>query len=257
MEYVEAEGNTIDEAIERALAELGVSRDRAEIEILSGTTKGLFGLGGRKARVRASVRPALTLGSDPALATARAASAPAAEPAAPSSLPPAAPVAAAVLEQARAVLQEIVTRIGSAAQVTVGGTAAEPVLTIGGDPSGLLIGRHGQTLDALEYLVNRIILHEEGASSRITVDCEQYRVRRRQTLEEMARRLAARARSQGRPVTLDPMNPRDRRIVHLALQNDPGLTTRSTGEGYLRKLVIIPQGARRRGGRGAPRPASD
>ena len=116
-----------------------------------------------------------------------------------------------------------------------------------------MIGRRGQTLDALEYLVNRIVARSEDApASRIMVDVEGYRERRREYLNELARRLAEKAKQTGRSVTLNPMSPRDRRVVHLALQNDTSVETRSQGQGYYRKMLILP-GARR-GNR--PSPAS-
>lgn len=250
MDYIEAEGNSIDEAIERALERLGVPREKAEIEILSNATRGLFGLGGRRAKVRAMLRTAVAV--EPAPAAGRPVSAPAelARPKPPSepTPPPAPPEAAATdsasLDHARTVLQELVRLMGSDARVEVAGDADGPRLTILGDASGVLIGRRGQTLDALEYLVNRVAAREEDHPGRIMVDSQNYRDRRRQALEDLARRLADRARSRGKPVTLNPMSPRDRRIVHLTLQNDRSLVTRSSGKGYFRRLVIIPEGER-------------
>lgn len=301
MEYVEAEGNSIDEAIARALELLGVSRDKVDVDILSNATRGLFGFGGRRAKVRATVRRRLavdatssTTDASPAATEApgragahRAAAEPRRSPApvpiTPSAAPPtrrarpsrgpatprtknerrpehrvpsppaeahdAAPVDPAALERARTILTELVRLLGSDATVE---RASEPDgvhLVIRGDPSGVLIGRRGQTLDAIEYLLNRIMAHEDdGGSARLVVDAEGYRQRRRQALEELARRVAERARRRGKPVTLNPMSPRDRRIVHLALQDDPDLTTRSAGSGFYRKVVIVPDGgaARRR-----------
>jgi spoIIIJ-associated protein len=106
----------------------------------------------------------------------------------------------------------------------------------------MIIGRRGQTLDALEHLVNRIVLRDEAdAGVRIALDVEGYRERRQESLEQLARRLAAKARETGRAVTLNPMSPRDRRIVHLALESDPGVSTASEGEGHYRRLVIAPR----------------
>jgi spoIIIJ-associated protein len=141
-------------------------------------------------------------------------------------------------------LAELITLIGI--EATVEGVTDElgPRLLINGDTSGMLIGRRGQTLDALEYLANRIVAREDESAGRIVVDSQNYRDRRRQSLEDLARRLAERARRRGKTVTLNPMSPRDRRIVHLALQNEPTLTTRSAGKGYFRKLLIIPEGDR-------------
>jgi len=265
MESVEAEGHSIDEAIAQALQRLGVSRDRVEIEILANATRGILGLGGRRAKVRATVRRPLSLTPShspaPAPAPRPASAQPPPRPARPRSAPPpraaqpsrpqpaaeVPPVDDAMLERARTVLADVVRLCGIEASVVIVSDEAGARLVIEGDPGGLLIGRHGQTLDALEYLINRVVAHEDDATGRLMVDAQDYRARRRQSLEELALRPAERARRRGKPVTLEPMSPRDRRIVHLALQTDPGLTTRSAGSGYYRKLVIIPAGARRAG----------
>jgi spoIIIJ-associated protein len=139
--------------------------------------------------------------------------------------------------------------MGSDARVEVAGGPDGDRLTLVGDVSGMLIGRRGQTLDALEYLVNRIVAREDDHSGRLVVDSQDYRGRRRQALEDLAHRLADRARRRGKTVTLNPMSPRDRRIIHLALQDDRSLVTRSSGQGYFRKLLIIPEGAEQRGER--------
>ncbi|MGH7787013.1 MAG: protein jag, partial [Candidatus Binatia bacterium] len=156
------------------------------------------------------------------------------------------PLDPATLERGRVALAEIVRLSAVEAQVAIADDADGPRLVIDGDPNGILIGRRGQTLDALEYLINRIVAQDEDAPSRLIVDAQGYRARRRQSLEEMARRLAERARTRGKPVTLSPMSPRDRRVVHLVLQGDPTLKTHSAGTGYYRKLVIVPAGAPRR-----------
>jgi spoIIIJ-associated protein len=294
MDYVEAEGSTIDAAIERALEQLGVAREKAEIEILCNASRGLFGIGGRKARVRASPRREIDLGEGepvaaeppPAPRSAQKITAPAfardslpeapvtpglPRPPAKSSpgdsvgtasgpeitaeeisaeepaterggleQPPGSAPGGATLERARAVLEEIVGLMQVEAQVAL---ADDGQLMISGDKRGMLIGRRGQTLDALEYLVNRIIAREE-LPGRVGIDAEDYRERRRGSLEGLAQRLAERVRRRGRPVSLNPMSPRDRRIIHLALQGDPSLVTRSTGDGYYRRLVIAPAGSR-------------
>ncbi len=252
MDYVEVEGKSIDEAIERALERLGIERDKAEIEIVSDATKGLFGIGGRKAKVRATLRAPLRLeaaGSGRAARTVssrRETSDMRTAAHAPRNPEAAGEQAESTgLDQARAMLQEIVQLIGAEATVDVAHDRDGPCLLIHGDESAVLIGRRGQTLDALEYLVNRIVAREEDQTGRIAVDSENYRERRRKSLEDLAHRLADRARLRGKPVTLNPLSPRDRRIVHLALQSDRSLTTRSSGKGYFRKLLIIP--ADRRG----------
>ena len=125
-------------------------------------------------------------------------------------------------------------------------------MEIKGDGSGILIGRHGQTLDALEYLLNRIIARRIKDAMPIQLDTESYRARRRQQLHRMALSMGEKAKREHEAMRLDPMPPRDRRIVHLALKDDPMITTRSAGEGFLRSVEIVPvegQPERRGGGR--------
>jgi spoIIIJ-associated protein len=236
MDSVEAEGSSIDEAIESAVKMLGATRDRVEIEILTNAVRGLFGIGGRKAKVRATLRAPID--ADHPIVTDR----PRREPLA----APPAPVVTAEdrhgVERARQVLEDILKHMEVHAEVNVSPTADHVVFDLAGDSSGVLIGRRGQMLDALEYLLNRIAARDEGTSARIVVDSENYRTRRRQALEDLARRMAEQAKKKRKAVTLNPMSPRDRRIVHLILQQDGDLTTKSSGKGYFRKLIIIPAG---------------
>lgn len=276
MNNVEAEGSSIDEAIERALQQLGVTRDKVDVDILANATRGLFGLGSKPARVRATLRslnldgvrahvapppprpatadsPASTTRHHPPKQSSPPRPVPAAKPA--RDAQPAIPVDAQTLERARVMLAEMITLIGVEATVDAANDDLGPRLLINGDTSGMLIGRRGQTLDAIEYVANRMVAREDESAGRIVVDSQNYRDRRRQSLEELAHRLAERARRRGKTVTLNPMSPRDRRIVHLALQNERALTTRSAGKGYFRKLLIIPEGERggERRGRRPPR----
>jgi spoIIIJ-associated protein len=251
MKSVEAEGETIDAAIELALTRLGVGRDRVEIEILTNASRGLFGIGGRKALVRATLRSPIGVeeedGGEVDEAAERSATFTQMSPGRedPTKEAPPRPADAATVERARQLLQEIVTRIGVNAQVAAATEEEGVILEISGDSSGLLIGRRGQMLDALEYIVNRIVARDEASTPRVSIDSENYRARRRSALEDLALRMAIQAKKKRRQVTLNPMSPRDRRIVHLVLQDDRTLTTRSSGKGYYRKLIIIPEGAGR------------
>jgi spoIIIJ-associated protein len=249
MDSVEAEGDSIDAAINAALKVLGTTRDRVEIEILANASRGIFGIGSRKARVRAAVRPPIS--ADAAEPPVVAATAPRTHPATANSAAAApvrtanpAPIDDGTGVRAAKILEEIVKHIGVEATVTIGAEDGHLLLNLVGDSSGVLIGRRGQMLDALEYLINRIVGRDEGAS-RLLVDSENYRARRRESLEEMARRMGDHAKRKGKPVTLNPMSPHDRRIVHLILQDDTSLTTKSSGKGYFRRLIIIPEGAPR------------
>jgi spoIIIJ-associated protein len=158
--------------------------------------------------------------------------------------------------EARAILAKILELMGEQAEIE---QASDPEpdtveLNIKGDGSGLLIGRHGQTLDALEYLVNRALARKIKDAAPISIDTESYRARRRQQLHRMALSKGEQAKREHISVTLDPMPPRDRRIVHLALKEDPLINTRSSGEGFLRSIQIVPANEHReaagaRGGR--------
>src|SRR5271169_1591002 len=149
------------------------------------------------------------------------------------------------------ILKQILEQMGEGTEVRQIEVDAETVeLEIKGDGSGILIGRHGQTLDALEYIVNRILARRIKDAAPISLETESYRARRRQQLHRMALSTAEKAKREHKPVRLEPMAPRDRRVVHLALKDDPMITTRSAGEGPLRSIEIVPTES---GGRREPR----
>src|SRR3989338_4869915 len=208
MEYVETEGNTIDEAIENALKILGVERDKVTVDILAEGKRGIFGIGAKKARVRASLRRGLFEEKEEPLGEPRAA------------------------EEERISQDEI---------------AEEIILDIHGESGGLLIGHKGQTLEALQYLLTRIVGERQGREGpQLIVDTENYGERRRKGLEDMALRLGEKAKRQRKTVTVDALSAADRRIIHRALQDDPWVTTRSLGRGAYRRLLIIPEGDRKK-----------
>jgi spoIIIJ-associated protein len=246
MDSVEADGSSIDAAIESALRLLGATRDRVEIEILNNAVRGLFGIGSRKARVRATLRAPIDADQPtPAAPPRREAAQPVTSP---KVTTPNQAVAAEddhAVDRARQVLEDVLRQMDVHAEVHVRHADGQVLFELTGDSSGVLIGRRGQMLDALEYLLNRIAGRDEGGSARIIVDSENYRARRREALEELARRMGEQAKKKRKAVTLNPMSPRDRRIVHLILQEDSSLTTKSSGKGYFRKLIIIPAGLSR------------
>jgi spoIIIJ-associated protein len=224
MRTVEAEGSTIDEAIANALAVLRIDRSKAEIEILENATRGVLGLGGRPARVRATVRAPLGVeerNEAVSLETAEA-------------------------DGAVVVLRRILEAMGVEDDVTVEKAAEVTTLVVRGADTGVVIGRHGQTLDAIEYLLNRIAGRDGFSGPRVAVDVDGYRARRQESLEQSALRLAEKVKRSGRPESMAPMSARDRRIVHVALSEDGAVTTRSDGEGHQRRLTILPVRAPRR-----------
>jgi len=272
MRSIESEGETIDQAIESALRALDVPRDQVQVDILMDATRGVLGFGGRKARVRATVRASLASGL-PGLASdmpeldsretspATPATGPAENPpaAGPAGVAPAPAAAASVgfEVKCRGALEGILSRLGVSYSVAArpGPDPGSVLLEVSGDSSGLLIGRRGQTLDALEHVVNRIVGRDDESTGRVMIDVEHYRERRCDHLTELARRLGEQAKDSGRPVTLDPMSARDRRVVHLALQDDPAIATRSEGDGHFRKVIILPVERARRPSAAKP-PAS-
>jgi spoIIIJ-associated protein len=236
MDLVETEGDTIDEAIENALNLLGATRDKITVDILSEGRKGILGFGSQKAKIRAALRKsAVDLNATAAMSS--------------TSEQTAAPVDdSAVVDKAKTALRQILELMGVKGTIEqkIAATDDETVLEIHAENSGLLIGRKGQTLEALQYLVTRIAGERQGNEGRhIVVDIEHYRERRRKSLEDMALRLGEKAKRQRKTVTVDALSAADRRIVHAALQDDPWVSTKSLGQGSYRRLLIIPEGDRK------------
>jgi spoIIIJ-associated protein len=142
--------------------------------------------------------------------------------------------------EALALVRDILELMGEKAETSVAGDHESIHIDIKGDGSGILIGRHGQTLDALEYMINRLVARRIKDAIPVTLDVAAYRARRGQQLERMALSMGERAKRERKTIALEPMPPRDRRIVHLALKDDPLITTRSVGNGYMRALEIVP-----------------
>ena len=166
-----------------------------------------------------------------------------------------APVSDARREEAAALLTEVVNKMGIEAQVgsslTEDGRAR---INVESADSAILIGRKGRNLQALQYLLNRMMRPGEGETiERFIVDVESYLDRRRENLEEMARHLAERAKETGRDVRVKPLSPQERRIIHLTLQDDPDVRTFSLGTSSIRTVVISPKNAARNGGRDSGR----
>ncbi|MFQ5681656.1 MAG: RNA-binding cell elongation regulator Jag/EloR [Candidatus Binatia bacterium] len=239
MESVETESETIDKAIDNALKVLGVERDKVTVDILTEGRKGILGFGSQKARIRASLRRSLLADEEPVG----------------KQLPEEKRItdeeAAALGQKGREVLAEILRLMGVPSTVNVkpGETAEEVSLDIHGDCGSLLIGRKGQTLEALQYLVMRITGEGQGREGpQLVIDTGNYRARKRKNLEDMALRFGEKAKRQRKTVTVNALTAADRRIIHVALQDDPWLTTRSLGTGAYRRLLIIPEGDRKKRG---------
>jgi len=207
MEFLEFEGKTTEEAIENACAHFQVPAEELEIEIVSVGSPGIFGLGGRKARIRA------TLPQEPV---------------------------DDLLPLAREILEQVLAKMQEPATVTATQDEDRINLLIETSDAGLLIGKQGQTLDALQYLVTKMVAKQTRGKVRIAIDVEAYRARHNEALALLAQKYGEKVKRSGRPITLNPMNPYDRRIVHMALQGDKDLKTISRGEGLYKKVIISP-----------------
>jgi len=237
MDFIETEGDSIDEAIGNALKLLGVAREKITVDIVSEGRKGILGFGSQKAKIRAALRKATI---DVTSATTPAPIAEQPERGASSS---------EVAEKAITALRQILDLMGFKGTVEQqpGSMSDETVLEIHADNSALLIGRKGQTLEALQYLITRIAGERQGSEEpHIVVDVENYRARRRKSLEDMALRLGEKAKRQRKTVTVDALSAADRRIIHAVLQDDPWVSTKSLGQGSYRRLLIIPEGDRKK-----------
>jgi spoIIIJ-associated protein len=250
---VEVSARTVEEAVTKALHQLGLARDQVDVEVIRPGSRGLLGLLGEEAVVRvapkgqpaprqleAKVRPEAPVVEEPSLSTSQADKAP-----------------AEVAQLAVTTLQELLNHMGLRTEVTLepapdddvrpGGqvpngdeAGSEPVLlNINGDDLGILIGRQGETLRDLQFMTALIVSRHAQHWPNLVVDVEHYKARRQKALMDLAKRMAERVRASGQPLSLEPMPPNERRIVHLALRDDPDVFTESTGLDDKRRVVIM------------------
>jgi spoIIIJ-associated protein len=211
--WTEVSGRTVEEAIEAGLEALGLSSpDQADIEVLDEPQRGLLGIGSREAKVR--VRPRV----DKARAALR-------------------------------LVQDVLDSLDlSAASAVSRDDAGRIHIDLDGPNLGILIGRRGETLDALQYLINLAVSRLPGGVERVVLDAGGYRERRRQSLLRLVERVTETVRRTGQEVVLEPMTPSERKIVHLAAAAVPGVRSESRGEDPLRRVVIYPEGESERDG---------
>jgi len=210
MKVIEAEGRTSDDATKKALAELGI-RDvsRVNVEVIDPGKSGIFGFGvSRPAKVRIYYNEQ----NDD--------------------------VGEMVQEMLTALLLKMGLE-GSIKDIKEGESKVYVELK-SRDSSGLIIGKKGKTLEALQFMINLMINHATGSEKKIILDIEEYREKRERALKKMSRDMAFKVIKSGRPMTLEPMNPFERRLIHLSLQNDKRVTTKSEGQGIYRKIKISP-----------------
>ncbi len=217
MKSLEISGKTVEEAIHRALKKLGVSREEVDVTVVKEGKPGILGVGTEGARIR--VRSLVEMSEKES----------------------------DVAEAAKRVLEALLTMMGVTASISPQAkpfveeeeATAHIAFDINGDDLGILIGRRGQTLSCLQYIVRLIVGHQTKVWVPIVVDVEGYKQRRYEALQALARRMAEQVKATGVPFTLEPMPAHERRIVHLALAEHPDVTTQSIGEGEARKVVIL------------------
>ncbi len=203
MEWREITGKTVDEALTNAMLELGTTIENMEYEVIEKESSGFLGMFGKPARIRARIKMT-------------------------------------VENTAKKFLTDVFGTMGISASVEAifDQENATVEVNIDGDEMGVLIGKRGQTLDSLQYLVSLVINKNSENYIKVKLDTENYRARRKETLENLAKNIAFKVKRSRKPVSLEPMNPYERRIIHSALQNDKYVETYSEGEEPYRKVVI-------------------
>lgn len=201
MKFVEKSGKSVEEALRLALIELDASREQVEIEVLDEGSKGFLGIGAKETRIRVFKKNSVT-------------------------------------DVAHTFLSSLLKEMNIPAEIEI--TLAQDALNINiiGEDMAILIGKRGQTLDSLQYLVSLVVNKERDDYMRVVLDTENYRAKRKETLEGLAEKLASKVKKSRKNVILEPMNPYERRIIHSALQNNPNVSTKSEGDEPYRKVVI-------------------
>lgn len=203
MEYREFSAKTLEDAITEAKIRLEATSENLEYEVIDKGSAGFLGIGSKPARIRARK-----------------------------------------LLNSRERAEEFLEKVFDAMQISVNVNITEHTderimnIDLSGEDMGVLIGKRGQTLDSLQYLVSLVVNKNEEEYVRVKVDTENYRQRRKDTLENLARNISFKVRRNGKTVTLEPMNPYERRVIHSALQNDKFVETHSEGEEPFRRVVV-------------------
>lgn len=211
MKELEVNGKTVDDAVQVALEQLGATEDQIEVIVLKKGKSGVLGMGAEEARIKVKLLPVSGESAD-------------------------------VVEVTRDVLETLIKLMKITADVSVTQTATDELpltLNVEGDDLGVLIGRRGQTLASLQYIVRLIVAEQLKAWVPINVDVAGYKKRRYESLQNLALRLADQVKRNRRLITLEPMPADERRIIHLALADHPDVTTQSMGEGETRKVAIL------------------
>ncbi len=230
MMMIEKSAKTIEEAVQSALEELKADKEKVDIEVLEKPAKGIFGIGSRLARVRVSLKEEKA----PEKARDRKVENRA------DSKETRITDFTLEKEKARKFLRDVLESMDIKAEIRLRDTSEGLYINLAGPKMGVIIGRRGQTLDSLQYLVSLVVNKNKERDSfvKVILDTEDYRKKREETLQRLARRLAERVQKTGKNVELEPMNPYERRIIHSTLQEVDDITTFSEGEEPYRKVII-------------------
>ncbi len=203
MDYIEISAKTVNDAITEACRKLTVTSDKLEYEVVEEGSSGFLGIGSKPAIIKAKVKSSIN-------------------------------------DKAKGFLADVFEAMNLTVVVDAKYDESDRTLDIvlSGDEMGVLIGKRGQTLDSLQYLVSLVVNKDIDSYVRVKVDTENYRQRRKDTLENLAKNIAYKVKRTKRPVSLEPMNPYERRIIHSALQGDKYVTTHSEGEEPFRRVVV-------------------
>ena len=203
MEFLEFKGKTKDEALMQASVELGAPSTELEYEVISEETKGFLGIGSKPCIIKARKKKTFT-------------------------------------DDVREYLESLFKAMDIETEIQIEFDETENVLSINleGPEMGILIGKRGQTLDALQYIISLAVNKKSESYIRVKLDTENYRARRKETLENLAKNIAFKVKRSKRSFALEPMNPYERRIIHATLQNDKYVSTRSEGEEPYRKVIV-------------------
>ncbi|MDF2590621.1 MAG: DNA-binding protein [Clostridia bacterium] len=233
MKYIEKSAKTVEEAIELALKDLNATKEQVTIEVLEQPSKGLFGLGARKATVQVRLKEVASKTDEFKPKAAREV-----KPARVSE--PGLPASEEDKNAAQKFLREVLNAMDIKAEIRIKCIEDSLYLNLSGPKMGIIIGRRGQTLDSLQYLVSLVVNKNKGREGyvRVILDTEDYRRKREETLVRLSKRLADGVVKTGKKVELEPMNPYERRIIHSSLQNNDKVTTFSEGDEPYRKVVI-------------------
>lgn len=243
------EGKKVEQAIQRACQQLDINEENPKYEVVTRGSTGIFGLvGTRKAQIKVIVqgnqadREPYHLG--PGFETTNI-----------GQIGVSTGTLSGPARIGQEALEKIAAGITSGTSVITRGEGKRITYKIEGGRAGVLIGKRGQTLEAIQYLVEKVVNRNSQKRVRISIDVGGYLAKKRQNLENLAEKTAQKAKKNGKPATIGQLNAHDRRIVHLALKEDIDVTTKSVGHGYLRKLVVMPKKRRNNLNRGPQRPA--